>query len=148
LCPPTVSTARKQKCRDDLQAGPAMSPSQNFRVATRGVECVSVRRALVPDSAHVPVSAVRRWRWFRHGGEPKELRRDRAIPWPRPQFPRPIMRRRSGSSVQFSRTFTKRKRCTRRSKDFSSSSRASCPRSLIICPPLPSTMAFWLSRST
>ncbi len=61
---------------------------------------------------------------------------------------RPRLRRRSGSLSQCSRTFTNRNRCTLRPSRAESSSRAALPMALMVCPPLPMTIFFWLSRCT
>src|SRR5262245_674828 len=60
----------------------------------------------------------------------------------------PISRWRSGSSPQPSRTCTNRNKCTGASTMAASARRASAPIAFMVCPPLPSTILRWLSRST
>src|ERR1700738_267758 len=59
----------------------------------------------------------------------------------------PIARYRSGSSLQPSRTLTNRNRCTGASLIFAIALRACDPIALIVPPPLPRKIFFWLSRS-
>src|SRR5262249_57667055 len=60
-------------------------------------------------------------------------------------------RRRLSAAVSrrhFGRTFTRRSRNTRRASSASILARAAAPRALMVRPPSPMTIPFWLSRST
>ena len=54
----------------------------------------------------------------------------------------------AGESVQSGATFTCRRRWAGRPSRRVISARAAVPTSRTICPPLPTTIAFWVSRST
>src|SRR5262249_15686018 len=64
------------------------------------------------------------------------------------EFAYPSRFRDGSSRRHFGRTFTWRSRKTRRPSSASILARAAAPRALMVRPPSPMTIPFWLSRST
>src|SRR5208283_994553 len=135
------------------------SPLQELRAAFREIDDDRQRGREIGEKKNpgLPVIQGSRGKENRGGGNDAEDREGakrgrcqvgHAAPYPPLGNSSPISRYRSGSSAQFSLTFTKRKRWTFWSAASEISARAAWPIALIVRPPSPITIFFCPSRAT